>query len=443
MGARTNWADSLVTARVTAWRAALCAAMAAAAACGPAGAAPPGAPPPAAAAVDVRLARAESGVAPRRLRSMGTLFAEEEVTVAAEVSGRLVAVLADVGDRVAPGHALVRIDDRDLVLDRDQRRRALDETLAKLGLSELPDAEPDLDELPSVERARLAAQNAKARHDRAKTLRDRTPPLISEQDLEDMRTAWAVAESDREGAALAARALLAEARTRRAQLDVAEDRLRKTVIAVPSGTRPAVPGSGGAPSDAPHTFVVAERRVAAGDFVSVGDPLFRLLDCDPLQLRLSVPERRMEGVVAGLRVLATVAGNAKPIEGRVGRVRPEVDPRTRTYQVDVLVPNGDLHLVPGAFATAEIETGEDRGVVFVPETAVRTFAGVRKVVVVEAGKAVERPVVLGRRAGARVEIVSGLAAGDSYVSEPPADLIPGNPVRVTGGDPGGSGGDGK
>lgn len=407
---------------LSATRAALVAASVALAAC----AKPPEAAPVAPEAVDVRLDRVTTADLPRTLRAVGSTRADEEMTVAAVVSGRVVDVLREVGDRVKPGDPLVNVDDADYVLERDQRRRALNESLARLGLDALPAGDIDVSILPAVERARLATENAQSKFDRAQKLYARPTPLISDQDLADLKTAWEVAASDLRLAQITARTQLAEARTRQSQLDTAEKRLRDARHVVPGGTRP------GADGGAAHTFIVAERFVSPGDYVGTGTHLFRLVDVDPLQIRAAVPERRMEEIPAGTLVRVTLAAARAPVEGRVVRVRPEVDPATRTVQVEIHVPNADLKLTPGGFATVEFEVGTDRGVPLVPESAVRMFAGVRKVFVVDGGKAAERVVTLGRRSGDRVEIVSGLKPGDMFVPAPPPGLYAGAPVRVEG-----------
>jgi multidrug efflux pump subunit AcrA (membrane-fusion protein) len=74
----------------------------------------------------------------------------------------------------------------------------------------------------------------------------------------------------------------------------------------------------------------------------------------------------------------------------------------------------------------------------VPETAIITFAGIRKVFVPVKEKAVERLVATGRRIDGRVEITDGLAVGDSYISNPPTNLVPGAPIRVEEGGAGGA-----
>ncbi|HYC78342.1 MAG TPA: hypothetical protein VEI02_12015, partial [Planctomycetota bacterium] len=239
---------------------------------------------PAGPPVAVRFATVETRSAPRMVRAQGSFRADDVATVGAEVAGRIVAVGPEAGDRIEAGAVLAKVDDVDYVLVRDQRRRALEESLAKLGLDALPDGDVDLEKIPSVESARLEAENAAARFERAATLHRRTPPLISDQDFADLRAARDVAESRRRGALLLVRADLAQARTRRAELDAAEERLRDVVHRAP----PSAP-----------VWQVAERLVATGDYVAVGAPLYRLVDADPLRLVVRIPERRMAGVAPG------------------------------------------------------------------------------------------------------------------------------------------------
>jgi RND family efflux transporter MFP subunit len=357
----------------------------------------------------------EAGTAPRIVRANGTFSPREEVTVAAEVSGQIVEIGPDVGDEVERGTLLFRVDDEAYRLARDQRARVLAESLAKLGLTELPAGEMDLEALPSVERARLEAQNAQNHYVRAQRLRERTPGGVSDQDFADYKLQWDVAESALRGARLLVRTDLAQARTRQAELEVAERLLRETTHRTPEMC---------------DLWLVAERHVAVGDYVVGGAACYRLVNVDPLYLRVRIPESRMEGVEKGRRVDVTTAGDRRPIPATVLRVRPEVDPRTRTYEVDVEVANPDRRLSVGGFATTEISVGEDTGVLFVREGSVVSFAGVTKVFVPDGAKAGERRVVEGRTVDGRVEITSGLKVGDRYLLSPPQNLYSGAPIRV-------------
>jgi hypothetical protein len=96
--------------------------------------------------------------------------------------------------------------------------------------------------------------------------------------------------------------------------------------------------------------------------------------------------------------------------------------------VEANVPNPGT-LRPGLFASASIIVDEHEEVLTVPTNAVVTFAGIEKVVVIQDGKALEKDVSTGRQRGDRVEILSGLALGESVVLDP-AGLRTGQPVVV-------------
>src|SRR5688500_12939465 len=122
----------------------------------------------------------------------GTLYGDEEATISAKVSGRVVAVYHDVGDRVKPGQPLAHIQTRDYELARSQRQLAVRESLSKLGLTAFPEGDFNAEQIPTVRKAKLEAQNAEARFNRGRQLYEQQPPRLSEQEYADLRTAWEV-----------------------------------------------------------------------------------------------------------------------------------------------------------------------------------------------------------------------------------------------------------
>lgn len=388
--------------------------------------------------VAVSVSKAERRELPRTIRVTGTLHGEEETTIAAKVAGRVVEVVRDLGDIAEPGDALVRIDPIDYELEKTERERAFLEALARLGLRELPPASYEVDRLPSVERARLQAENAKARRDRTKVLADRKPPLISEQDFADIATDYEVAQSNLKMERLTAEATLAEARTLDAQVSIAAQRVLDTVHRAPaidaaavSAAKAAAPAS--AEEASPRLYEVAERLVTAGDYVQVGAPLLRLVDSDPLKLRVPVTERRLGAVEKGQRVTVSVEAFAGSFEGEVVRVSPAVDAATRSFAVEILVPNRERTLKPGSFATANIQIGSEAALV-IPETAVLTFAGLSKVMLVRDGKVAEQIIELGEKTDGLVEVRGGLTAEDVIVANPTAALTTGTAVTIGAGE---------
>ncbi len=150
----------------------------------------------------------------------------------------------------------------------------------------------------------------------------------------------------------------------------------------------------------------------------------------PLRLRLAVPERSAAKVRVGQEVRVHVDGDPRTYAGRVARLSPAIEESNRTLMVEAEVPNRDGALRPGAFASAEIVTSADQPAVFVPASAIVTFAGIEKVLVVENDKTVEKRVRTGRRLEGKVEIVEGLSGGEAVVVEP-GNLVGGQDVRIT------------
>ncbi len=370
--------------------------------------------------VTVRVADARPLVARDTIRVTGTLVADEEVVVSAKVSGRVQAIEKDLGDRIAAGDVLARIDPTDYELAVQEREMAVHATLAKLGLRDFPGSETDFDpaDVPTVKSASLQLANARARYHRLKQLFEQDPPLISEQEYQDAQTAYEVARSQLEVQTLESRALIAEARTRQAELHTARQSLADTRVI--------------APVDSQRRYAVAQRMTSPGEFVSQGTPLYRLIDDDPIKMRALVPERHMSAVTVGLTAAITVQAYADSFGGSVSRISPQIDAASRTFPTEILIANSDGRLKPGAFAHADIELPVDRPIVSVPAAAVTSFAGVNKVFVVRDGRAVEVRVRLGVRSddAQTIQIVQGLSGGEKVILSPPANLVTDTPVTV-------------
>lgn len=370
----------------------------------------------------VRVTNASLQNVERGVDVTGSLFPNETISISAKVSGRIVSYQKDIGERVAPGEELARIDPTDYALEVTQKRMGVAETLAQLGLTKFPGESFDLDTLPTVRRAAQQAANAKARYERIKQLHEQTPPLVSDQDFADVETAWHVSNSEQEVARLSAGALLAEAQTRQAELEVAQQRLTDTKVVVP------MIASGGTPG---RKLAVASRAIAQGNYVREGDPLFRLVDDDPLRLRVQVPERSAGRVKPGQKVHITVQAHGSQVfTGQVTRISPEIDQSNRTFLIEAQFENPDRLLKAGAFSEARIITDEEVPAVFVPADAIVSFAGVHRVFTIAQGKAVEVRIELGERRGDVVQVVKGLKGDEPLVASPPGRMISGTPLVV-------------
>jgi RND family efflux transporter MFP subunit len=178
--------------------------------------------------------------------------------------------------------------------------------------------------------------------------------------------------------------------------------------------------------------------------VQVGDPIVSLVRTDPLRFRAGVPERQAARLQAGQAATVRVEGLATPLAGAVSRVSPALDASNRSLSVEIDVPNPGSRLRVGLFAEAELVVEPNARSVSIPAGTVRDFAGVEKIWVVDQGQATERVIISGRRNGDWVEVLTGLAAGESVVRQPrdglagPVDVRQPNAVAVAEGGTSGS-----
>jgi multidrug efflux pump subunit AcrA (membrane-fusion protein) len=371
----------------------------------------------------------------RAVDVVGTLYGEEESVISAKVPGRIIALYKDVGDTVAPGEPLVQLKPNDYQLAVAKAQLAMEEALSKLGLTDLPPKDYDVTKVPTVVRARLQAENAEAKFNRGKKLFEAKPPLMSEQDFADLETALRVAKSAYDVELLTARSLVAQAWSLKGDLDIAQQRLTDATTRAPSTPEATTqPVDTGRPPTDPHTYVVTARYVNVGELVKEITPCYRLVDDSPIKLRAKVPERYVAEIKVGQRAKANVeAYPGVEFAGTVSRVNPQIEPENRTFSIEILIPNDDHRLKPGAFARASVQTRVDPGVVFAPQEAVITFAGVNKVYTVKDNKAVEVNVEPGEARAENntyVEIASGLKGGESVVTTGMSKLATGVPVTI-------------
>lgn len=169
---------------------------------------------------------------------------------------------------------------------------------------------------------------------------------------------------------------------------------------------------------APTAGVVLEKSVTAGQRVMAGDVLFRMADLSTVWVDGDVYERDLRAVRRGQR--ATAEFEAYPGErwaGRIAYLYPTLSSETRTARVRVALANPGLRLKPGMYATLHIEGAGRAAALTVPRTAVLA-TGERQLVFVRRpdGRLEPREVVVGATSDERVEIVRGVAAGDTVVA---------------------------
>ena len=354
--------------------------------------------PPEEAPRPVRVAEVSRGELARTVVVTGTLAAEEEVVLGLKVGGRLADIPVDMGSRVRRGAILARLAPADFDLRVAQAEAALEQARARLGLRpDEPDRPVQPEEIARVRQAQAVLTEARLRRDRARALfADR---LLSQAELDAAEAACQVAEAGTQDAFEEAHTRLALWAQRRSELELARQQREDAVLV------------------APFDGAVRIRHASPGQVVAAGDSVVTLVRLHPLRLRLDVPEREAAGLSVGQEVSLSVEGGAEAV-GRLVRLSPAIEEGSRTLKVEAEVPNVAGTLRPGAFATATVRTTGAEPVTFVPEAALRAFAGAEKVFVVRDGRAVETAVRSGRRHEGLVEIRTGVEAGETVVLDP-------------------------
>jgi RND family efflux transporter MFP subunit len=362
-----------------------------------------------AAPVETATVAARRETVPRKAEFVGSLAGVEQAVVSAEIEGSVARTLSDLGDPVRKGQVLAVVSPDEFRFRRDQAVSEADQAAARLGVS--PTATSiDVENTSVVRKAAADYRNAKTDYERRKGLVEKN--LIARKEVDDAEARLAVAEANLRAAREEANTQIAGLRGKRAAAALAEKKVADTSVRSP------ISGS------------VEARLVNAGEYVKVGTPLFRLVNDRPVKIVGDVSEAYASDIRKGQPVELQVEGKpGKVFRGSVARVSPSSDPANRTLRIEALFPNGDGALKAGFFGKGAVLVKVDPDAVTVPKAALVSFAGVDKVFVVAGGKASERKVSIGQDLGDRLEILSGVAAGEEVAVSGTGKLYEGAPVR--------------
>jgi RND family efflux transporter MFP subunit len=328
-----------------------------------------------------------------------TLSAEfqpfQQVDVHAKVAGYLKSIRVDVGDHVKAGDSI--------------------------GVLEIPELDDDLKKAAAATRAaredvkRAEAHGNEIHRETQRLLKvaKERPNLVAQQDIDA-----ATAEDESAGAALAS------ARQHVEESEANESRMR-TMVAYNRIT-------------APFAGVITHRYADVGALIQAGTssstqsmPVVSLAEDGLLRLVFPVPESAVSFIHDGTSVGVEVSALQRTFRGRVARFSGAVDRATRTMQTEVDVPNDDLRLTPGMYASVTIALEERPNALSVP---VQALSGGQAMVVGPDGILEARTVRLGLETPERVEVLDGLNEKDVVVVSGRSQLRSGDKVIAKIGD---------
>jgi RND family efflux transporter MFP subunit len=358
---------------------------------------------------EVKVARVAQVSMERILTVTGALAALDQATISSKISGRLRTISVDLGSKVRKGQVIAQLEPKDYQLRVQQSEAALAQARARLGLApEANDETVNIEETGTVRQARALLEEAGLKRERSLVLFRNG--VLSQAELDAVEAAYKVAQSRHQDAIEEIRNRQALLVQRRSELELARQQLIDTSISVP------------------FDGVVQEKQAVIGEFLAAGAPVVTIVRMDPLRMRAEVPERDAPSIRTGQEVRVTVEGDSTVHTGNIVRLSPAIATQSRMLVVEAEVRNNGA-LRPGSFARAEIVADAKTTASAVPTNTIVAFAGIEKVVLIQDGKAVEKPISTGRRSGDWTEVLSGLNVGDTVVINP-GNLQSGQTVTV-------------
>lgn len=346
----------------------------------------------------------------RALDVVGTLAAEDEVTVSSQAEGVVRRILADLGDQVKAGQPLVEIDREKLEYNLEQQKAALARTLTKYGATDV-ESLPAAEDTPDVRRALAELEQAKQARTRADELHKRQ--LIPQQSLEDAETTLRSKQAQYDSALHNAKNLRADIDASEAAAKLADRELRDTYIR------------------APFDGYIQKRLVTIGELVKSQMPVMSVVRVDPLRLQAEVPERMAPWIKVGQSIALQVdAYPGETFNASIARISPGINTQTRTFAVEASAPNPNARLKPGTFARARFETDLVEPIMTVSYSALQYRYGVYRAFVVNGGQLAMRELKTGDRIGNRMEVLDGVKLGDAIATTDVDNLSDGQKVAV-------------
>jgi RND family efflux transporter MFP subunit len=340
----------------------------------------------------VAVAKIERSDLARELTVQAEFRPMQEVELHAKVAGFLEKILVDVGDRVEVGQLLAELEIPELNADLEHARASLSRSDAQ------------------VKSAEAAYQDAHLAYTRLAEVNKQQPNLLAEQDLDAARSKDLVA-----AASLAA----AQEQVKACQSEVVkcESLIKYRLIT------------------APFAGVITKRFADPGALIQAGTssstqtlPLVRLSDLHRLRLVFPVSVSYISDVRDHDPVRIEIDSLNRTFTGAITRFTHKVDTATRTMDVEVEVPNPDLKIIPGVYASVTLTLEKRNQALVLPVQAISRTRG-NSIVVVTAGNQVEeRTIKLGLATPDKIEVLDGVKEGELVLIGSRSQLRPGQKV---------------
>ncbi len=337
----------------------------------------------------VRVVRVERGDVVSCISATGTLAPKQITRLGPKIEGRIEKLYADQGDYVKKGMPLIK-------LEQDTYLIAKNKAIASLGTAEanLLKTEVNLENLEKEYKRQFALYQQK---------------ITSEQKFDEVAAAYKTAQADVE---------LAQTQVKEADanLKMAEQNLKESIIY------------------APFSGFVVEKHMEEGEvssWISIQWNALVLADIENVKIECPISENDISFIKPGS--IAQIQVDAYPddiLTGKITSVNSQVDEKSRTFIIKIVIPNKDLKLKGGMFARVKIPKQKRSSILRIPKESLMTKGGENVVYTVQNGSAKAQKITLGISDGNFMEAVSGLKEGDLVVVEGLFALKGGTKVEI-------------
>ncbi len=181
---------------------------------------------------------------------------------------------------------------------------------------------------------------------------------------------------------------------------------------------------------APFDGTIGLKYVSEGSFVSPTTQIASLQDINPVKIDFSIPEKYMSDVQKGDLIEFSVPGSNETFKGTVYAIEAKIDPLTRTAHIRAIYENTDHKVYPGSYAAVQLIMKEINNALMIPTQALIPELKGQKVFLCKNGKAFSQKVEIGLRTENEVQVIKGIAAGDSVITTGIMQLKPDAPVKI-------------
>lgn len=373
-----------------------------------------------------------TGTISQKIKTSGEIKPMLGVSLIPEASGKIEEIYVDIGDFVKKGQKLAQINDETQQAQFAQAKASLNVANASIKMQEV-----------TIESAKSSLVSAKAAVEASESqlknltvTRKRLEKLFSEgavsrQDVDDIITkydnanaAHIAAQTNVKKASDAVQTALVTLEMRKAELTQATANLNavkvnldKTIV------------------DAPFDGIITARYEDPGANANTAKPLFDIQQSNPVKIIGTIIEKDLYQIIAGkTSVVITVDSVDGQFKGVVTKIYPSIDNSSRTGKIEIHLDNPDNKLRTGMFAKIDVLVATHENAVVVPRDSLVKYDNNYLAYVVEKQGdkyiAVKRDVKVGIFDDSKVEIISGLKAGDRLISKGTEFVREGAPVSI-------------